>query len=66
MHASIVSHLLCRALAVASVGIIAVRVVRDYREYHPRPQSDESAPAPQPLIGLQSTEEPDLYPAAAR
>jgi hypothetical protein len=36
MHAFIDSHLLCAVLAAACAATIAVRAIRDYREYHPR------------------------------
>lgn len=51
MHLFISSHYFCGVLAAAIAGVTAVRVVRDYREYHPRRQSDEAtSEAPQPIL----------------
>lgn len=42
MQIIISSHLLCGVSAVACAVAVVVRAARDYREYHPRTQTDKA------------------------
>ncbi len=40
-----IQHLLCGALCAAVSGVLVIRAVREYREYHPRLQPSETITA---------------------
>lgn len=52
MHPFISSHLLCGVAAAACATMIAVRGVREYREYHPKAARSTLEGSPLSLLRL--------------